>query len=261
MRNELTINTTTGSLQLFSSLDAGENSLIINGNTIPAASWTGSGAYTTTIGGVTYTITKAAADTGNLQLIQTGAAAFAFRDINGLKDGTFKDLSCGIDTTAASGTTDGDLYRAINALGWASDVISSALLNVKKLFTNILTAINGIGTVVGGTNLSATVSVPNNTGTKISSITLTAGTWLVLANADWAPSATGYRQIMFNANTTNPARDRANTTAALGTGKDSYQQLSIIVMPTATTTYDIYGLQTSGGALNCWPYTSAVRLK
>lgn len=139
MRNELTISTSSGALQLFSSLDAGENSLIINGSTIPAASWTGSGTYTTTIGGVTYTITKAAANTGNLQLIQTGAAAFAFRDINGLKDGAFKDLSCGIDTTAASGTTDGDLFRAIDALGWASDVISSAMLNVKKLFTNILT--------------------------------------------------------------------------------------------------------------------------
>lgn len=128
-------------------------------------------------------------------------------------------------------------------------------------FNSINSIINGIGTVVGGTNLGATVSVPNNTGTKISSITLTAGTWLVLANADWAPNATGYRQIMFNANATNPARDRANTTVALGLGKDSYQQISIIVMPTSTTTYDIYGLQTSGGTLNCWPYTSAVRIK
>lgn len=28
-----------------------------------------------------------------------------------------------LDTTAAAGTTDGDLYRAIDALGWTSDVI------------------------------------------------------------------------------------------------------------------------------------------
>ncbi len=28
-----------------------------------------------------------------------------------------------LDTTASAGTTDGDLYAAIDALGWASDVI------------------------------------------------------------------------------------------------------------------------------------------
>ncbi len=28
-----------------------------------------------------------------------------------------------LDTTASSGTTDGDLYAAITSLGWASDVI------------------------------------------------------------------------------------------------------------------------------------------
>ena len=33
------------------------------------------------------------------------------------------NLKLGLDTTAASGTTDGDLYAAIVALGWQSDVI------------------------------------------------------------------------------------------------------------------------------------------
>ena len=33
------------------------------------------------------------------------------------------DVFLGLDTTAASGTTDGDLYAAITALSWASDVI------------------------------------------------------------------------------------------------------------------------------------------
>ena len=33
------------------------------------------------------------------------------------------DICLGLDTTAASGTTDGDLYAAITALGWQSDVI------------------------------------------------------------------------------------------------------------------------------------------
>ena len=33
------------------------------------------------------------------------------------------NLKLGLDTTAASGTTDGDLYAAIVSLGWQSEVI------------------------------------------------------------------------------------------------------------------------------------------
>ena len=33
------------------------------------------------------------------------------------------NLKLGLDTTAASGTVDGDLYAAIVALGWQSEVI------------------------------------------------------------------------------------------------------------------------------------------
>ena len=33
------------------------------------------------------------------------------------------NLKLGLDTTAASGTTDGDLYAAIVALSWQSEVI------------------------------------------------------------------------------------------------------------------------------------------
>lgn len=42
----------------------------------------------------------------------------------------------GIDTTAPSGTVDGDLYSALVALGWENDVIDE-LLNVKKLLTKV----------------------------------------------------------------------------------------------------------------------------
>ena len=41
-----------------------------------------------------------------------------FEEIKGAKDGYMN-----LDTTASSGTTDGDLYAAIVALGWDSDVI------------------------------------------------------------------------------------------------------------------------------------------
>lgn len=47
-----------------------------------------------------------------------------------------------LDTTASPGTTDGDLYAAITALGWENDVIEGGgTLNVKKTFDEILDAL------------------------------------------------------------------------------------------------------------------------
>lgn len=43
------------------------------------------------------------------------------KDTNG--DATVHDIKLELDTTAATGTTDGDLYAAIQALGWESEVI------------------------------------------------------------------------------------------------------------------------------------------
>ena len=51
---------------------------------------------------------------------------------------TRDDFEADIDTTASTGTTDGDLYNAINAVGWASNVISGSNLFVKKLLTKLL---------------------------------------------------------------------------------------------------------------------------
>lgn len=58
-----------------------------------------------------------------------------------------------IDTTAAAGTDDGDLYGAISSLGW-TDVISSGLANLKKLLGKIL---NGFVKKSGDT-MSGTLS-------------------------------------------------------------------------------------------------------
>lgn len=43
-----------------------------------------------------------------------------------------------IDPTAPAGTTDGDLYGAIDGNGWTADVISGGLLQVKDLFLKLL---------------------------------------------------------------------------------------------------------------------------
>lgn len=70
MKNILTIE--NGIAILLSNVDDGTNTIFINGAEIPASSWVGSGVYQYTESGVTFTIQKTNANTGNimLQLVQ-----------------------------------------------------------------------------------------------------------------------------------------------------------------------------------------------
>lgn len=76
MRNDLTIDTSTGALLNVSRVNVDENSLYINGTEVPSSSWTGTGSYTTTIGGVTFTINKIVLNEGNITLIKNSDTNF-----------------------------------------------------------------------------------------------------------------------------------------------------------------------------------------
>ena len=78
MKNLLEIDN-NGSLQMAFSTDDGTNSFHINGTEIPAADWQGTGNYTYTVNGITYTIGKAPDSTGNYQLIQDSDYNFHFQ--------------------------------------------------------------------------------------------------------------------------------------------------------------------------------------
>lgn len=57
--------------------------------------------------------------------VNGGPPALSAENLNKMEDSIY-DSSEGrisLDTTAAAGTTDGDLYAAIVALGWQNDVI------------------------------------------------------------------------------------------------------------------------------------------
>ena len=77
MKNNLTIN--ENGIQMLSAIDDGTNALIINGAEIPSSSWVGSGNYTFTESGTTYTIKKAESAIGNYQLIQDTATTLHFQ--------------------------------------------------------------------------------------------------------------------------------------------------------------------------------------
>ena len=66
MRNILTVD--NGIATLLSNVDDGTNAIVINGDVIPSSDWTGTGNYTFTDGGVTFTIQKVEDDSGNIML-------------------------------------------------------------------------------------------------------------------------------------------------------------------------------------------------
>ena len=80
MRNVMMINA-SGGLELLSSTNTGDNSLIINGTIIDPADWVGSGEYTFTISDIEYTIVQASDSDGNWQLIQDSAYEFHFEKL------------------------------------------------------------------------------------------------------------------------------------------------------------------------------------
>ena len=77
MKNILNID--NGIPTLLSNVDDGTNTLYINDELVPSSEWTGTGYYTFTSGGLTFTIQKIRDNSGNimLQLIeQSGGTSY-----------------------------------------------------------------------------------------------------------------------------------------------------------------------------------------
>lgn len=74
------------------------------------------------------------------------------------------------DTSAQTGTTDGDLYAAIQAESWESDTVDGTELITKELFTKILKRINfsiqtvtsSSTTTTSGSTKALTLTAPTN---------------------------------------------------------------------------------------------------
>lgn len=103
MKNSLIIDE-NGLLEMFSSTDDGTNALEVNETEIPSSSWVGTGNYTFTIGGQTYTIGKASSLTGNWQLIQDSDYAFHFQRVLTMRE-EFLNLAYPV----------GSIYMSVNA--------------------------------------------------------------------------------------------------------------------------------------------------
>ena len=141
-----------------------------------------------------------------------------------------------------------------NVLDWNnnSDKIDAAYGTLNSQMTVL-------GSIVNGTNIESSVSVPNGTATAISSLELTKGKWVIVGCIDWSGNASGYRQIAIG-NATNPGRPLASTTLPPSdTSKQTYQQITRL-LSTNGETITFYALQNSGSALTAYPYSYAIKV-
>lgn len=111
-------------------------------------------------------------------------------------------------------------------------------------------------------NSGSTVSVPNNDWTLLQSLALTQGTWLVIGGCSYSANTTGQRSVVVTSSSTAPSSPRNGMRVAPTPGgvTTNLWHMEIIVASPSATAY-LWGVQASGGALNCFPYINAIRLR
>lgn len=123
------------------------------------------------------------------------------------------------------------------------------------------TTLSNINTDISRNN-GSTVSAANNTWTVLQSLALTQGTWLVIGGCSYGANATGQRSVVVTSSSTAPStpRNGMRVNAAPSGVTTNIWHMEIIVVSSSSTAY-LWGIQSSGGALNCFPYINAIRLR
>lgn len=112
--------------------------------------------------------------------------------------------------------------------------------------THVHTTDGAIGEYKTASN-SAAVTLANTTAKALTSISLTAGTWVVVCHGRFANNATGYRRL--NLSATSGAADQ-NVGVPAVSGNTTDVNFMRIMRPTATTTYYLNGWQNSGSSMS-----------
>lgn len=112
---------------------------------------------------------------------------------------------------------------------------------------NVYNKYSVVGTYKSASN-SSDVSIATSTGKAIASISLDAGTWLVIARVRFSSNTSGNRTANLSATSGDSS---AQVQAAPAPSGVTNLQLSAIFRPSATTTYYLNAYQTSGSTLTC----------
>lgn len=144
----------------------------------------------------------------------------------------------------------------IDALG-SGDVVNNLTRDATKVPSAecVYDAVNPIGTVYTGTG--DVTSIANATNTDVLSVTLPAGTYVVVRGCDFNSNATGVRRVAKDNSSARNAFVNANAV----NGFDTVIQHTEIITLSAQTEIKCNVYQNSGAAMSIWPYMYAVRIK
>lgn len=132
--------------------------------------------------------------------VPVGALAYLKNNENGLQEGIYANISNAPYPTTG-GTADANIFSAVpNVLnsikeitgdgvlsGFTATDLTGAANELKTTVNQLETAVSNIGTVLVGTN-SANLDVPDSTYTTLSTLALTAGTWIIVAGHAYTSS-------------------------------------------------------------------------
>lgn len=142
MKNILTIE--NGIAILLSNVDDGTNTIFINGAEIPASSWVGSGVYQYTESGVTFTIQKINANTGNIMLQLVSGTTYTL--LKCLDSDSFgSGVYFGTCTTAAATAAKEVTLTNTNAIELKAGIIVGVKFSNSNTASNVTLNVNGSG--------------------------------------------------------------------------------------------------------------------
>ena len=126
----------------------------------------------------------------------------------------------------------------------------------KELNEAIAQSTANIGTVYTGSG--SVSSVATGTYTDVLSVSLPAGTYIVIRGCDFGANATGIRRV--GSNSGSGRYDFANANA-VPNGVDTVVQHIQHITVSSQTEIKCTVYQSSGSSLNIWPYMYAIRIK
>lgn len=142
----------------------------------------------------------------------------------------------------------------------------SGTTNIGTLNTtvsNLNTKVGNIGDVVYSNPDAKSIASGDTAQSWVNfgNIKLTAGTWLIHYIVRWNARSGGFRSIGISETSAgSPLGIMANDVQQAVDGAYSFSRVTVVLKPTATTTYYLNGMQNSGSALSGTPRCTAVRI-
>lgn len=125
--------------------------------------------------------------------------------------------------------------------------------------TNANNTLANIGTYSRET--ASSVSVATSTNKVVCSITLEAGTYILIGTISYTTNTTGVRWNYIGTGTSTGSNAQTNVSTRASNNTQTFVQNVQVVKPTANTTYNLVAWQNSGSSLTCAGHIVAIRIK